>query len=147
MRGKISAKMKFVLVVLEVVAALLRCSPRELVGDDLPVSAVDLEELDEFLLFVSLPLVLGLDAAAEERRLVHRACDLTGIAATGTACVTELVRLLLLDLVGGLALCLAWGRVLGGASPCYGWVQLCWKLLVLLIVALAKKRVPSVGLM
>ena len=99
--------MKLVLVVLEVVAALLRRSSWELVGDDLPVSAVDLEELDELLLFISLPLVLGLDAAAKECGLVHGARDLASVAATCTACIAELARLQLLDLAGGLALCLA----------------------------------------
>ena len=106
-RGEVSAEVKLVLVVLEVVAALLRRSSRELVGDDLPVSAVDLEELDELLLLISLPLVLGLDAAAEERGLVHGARDLASVAAACTACIAELARLQLLDLAGGLALCLA----------------------------------------
>ena len=106
-RGEVSAEVKLVLVVLEVVAALLRCSPRELVGDDLPISAVDLEELDELLLLVPLPLVLGLDAAAKERWLVHRARDLASVAAACTACITGLAWLQLLDLAGRLALCLA----------------------------------------
>ena len=62
---QIAPKMQLVLVVLEVVSALLRRSSRESLGNHLPVSAVNLEELDELVLLISLPLILSLDAAPE----------------------------------------------------------------------------------
>ena len=96
---QVSAEVELVLVVLEVVAALLRSATRELVSDDLPVSAVDLEELDELLLLVSLPLVLGLDAAAEEGWLVHRSSDLPArLIADANEGILEMVQVLVLSL-------------------------------------------------
>lgn len=97
--GQVSAEVELVLVVLEVVAALLRGATRELISDYLPVSAVDLEELDELLLLVSLPLVLGLDAAAEEGWLVHRSCDLPARLITdANEGVLEMAQVLVLSL-------------------------------------------------
>jgi hypothetical protein len=66
---------QLVLVVLKVISALLRCPSRQLLGNDLPVAAVLSKELDEFLLFVSLPLVLGLDTTSKKGRLIYRAAD------------------------------------------------------------------------
>ena len=57
--------MEFVLVVLEIVAALLGCSSWQLLSDHLPVSAMDLQQFNELLLFVSLPLIESFDAAPE----------------------------------------------------------------------------------
>ena len=66
-------QIQLVLVVLEVIAALLGGPAREVLRDRLPVPAVRLEQLDELVLLVLLPLVLRLDARAEQSGLVDRA--------------------------------------------------------------------------
>ena len=89
--------MQFILVVLEIVAALLRGASWQLLGDDLPVPTVDLEEFDELLLFVSLPLVESFDAASEESRLIDRAGHLASAASLALHGVLDL-RLAVLGL-------------------------------------------------
>ena len=136
--GQVSAEVELVLVVLEVVAALLRGATWELIGDYLPVSAVDLEELDELLLLVSLPLVLGLDAAAEEGWLVHRSCDLpTRLIADANERVVEMVQVLVLSLA--VLQYLHWSRRQLLGVVCFSVLQVSrWSMTAMMVMTLTK---------
>lgn len=138
--GQVSAEVELVLVVLEVVAALLRSTTWELISDDLPVSAVDLEELDELLLLVSLPLVLGLDAAAEEGWLVHRSSDLpTRLIADANEGVLEMVQVLVLSLAILHYLLWSWRQLLRVVCFCVLQVSR-WSMTAMMVMTLAKHR-------
>lgn len=72
-RWQVLAKLKLVLVILKIIATLLGRPSGQLVGNNLPIASMLLEQSNELVLLVPLPLVLRLYTTTKERRLVHGA--------------------------------------------------------------------------